>query len=260
MTEQEKQEQTAERRRRRAAAPRATAASSAEARRAARRAGRRARRPADRRRRCRSDVPGTPVVSRRRVLQIGFWASLGACVAGIGACGLDLIYPRTSPASAAPSPPATSPYPAGQKTQIPEGRFWLVNLTAEQGGPGLLALWWKCPHLGCTVPWRPTFVWPDPTTGAPKQGWFRCPCHGSTYTDAGVRVFGPAPRSMDTMAITVDRRRRSHCQHRQRHQRRAGQPGPRSAHLAATQQKERKEADEHRQADQCHGGRPLPAR
>jgi cytochrome b6-f complex iron-sulfur subunit len=54
------------------------------------------------------------------------------------------------------------------------------------------------------VPWRPTFVFPDPLTGAPKQGWFRCPCHGSTYTDAGVRVFGPAPRSMDTMEISVD--------------------------------------------------------
>ena len=33
-----------------------------------------------------------------------------------------------------------------QQTQVPEGRFWIVNLTAEQGGPGYLALWWKCPH------------------------------------------------------------------------------------------------------------------
>jgi cytochrome b6-f complex iron-sulfur subunit len=54
------------------------------------------------------------------------------------------------------------------------------------------------------VPWKPTFVWPDPATGAPRQGWFRCPCHGSTYTDAGIRVFGPAPRSLDTMALTVE--------------------------------------------------------
>ena len=35
-------------------------------------------------------------------------------------------------------------------------------------------------------------------------GWFRCPCHGSTYSRAGIRVFGPAPRPMDTMAITVN--------------------------------------------------------
>ena len=149
-------------------------------------------------------VPGSPVVSRRRVLQVGFWTSIGAMLAGAGACGLEIIYPPTVtgfggtvsvPASAVPAP--------GQKVQIASGRFWLVNLSEEQGGPGLLALWWRCPHLGCTVPWRPTFNWPDPSTGALKAGWFRCPCHGSTYTDAGVRVFGPAPRSMDTMAISV---------------------------------------------------------
>ncbi len=148
--------------------------------------------------------PGSPIVSRRRMLQVSFWAGIGAMVAGMAACGLHIIYPSkvtgfggtvSVPAAAVPGP--------GEKVQIGEGRFWLVNLTAEQGGPGLLALWWKCPHLGCTVPWEPTFVWPDPATGALKPGWFRCPCHGSTYTDAGVRVFGPAPRSMDTMEITV---------------------------------------------------------
>jgi len=149
-------------------------------------------------------VPGTPVVSRRRVLQTSFWTGIGAVLAGMGACGLDIIYPSkvagfggkvSVPKSQIPSP--------GQKVQIAAGRFWLVSLTAEQGGPGLLALWWRCPHLGCTVPWRPSFSWPDPASGQIKLGWFRCPCHGSTYTDAGVRVFGPAPRSMDTMAISV---------------------------------------------------------
>ena len=148
--------------------------------------------------------PGTPIVSRRRMLLTGFWASMGAMAAGIGACSLDLIYPtKVTGFGGQVNVPAAAVPPPGQKVQIPEGRFWLVNLTAEQGGPGLLALWWKCPHLGCTVPWVPAFIWPDPATGALKQGWFRCPCHGSTYTDAGIRVYGPAPRSLDTMAITV---------------------------------------------------------
>lgn len=149
-------------------------------------------------------VPGTPIVSRRRVLQIGFWSSLGAIIAGAGGCSLVLIYPSTVTGFGGKiSVPASAVPAVGQKERFPVGRFWIVNLSEEQGGPGLLALWWKCPHLGCTVPWRPTFVWPDPTTGAAKQGWFRCPCHGSTYTDAGVRVFGPAPRSMDTMELEV---------------------------------------------------------
>ncbi|MEJ5220949.1 MAG: cytochrome P450 [Tepidiforma sp.] len=68
---------------------------------------------------------------------------------------------------------------------------------------GLLALYWKCPHLGCTVPWNPAF------NGAQVNfpgiiGWFRCPCHGSTYSKAGIRVYGPAPRPMDTMRLTVN--------------------------------------------------------
>jgi cytochrome b6-f complex iron-sulfur subunit len=92
--------------------------------------------------------------------------------------------------------------PGGEPKHNNEGRFWMVHITPQKGGEGqyqgLLALWHKCPHLGCTVPWRADFAFQGTT------GWFRCPCHGSTYTYAGVRVFGPAPRSMDTMEITVD--------------------------------------------------------
>ena len=152
----------------------------------------------------RHHVPGQPRVSRRAVLRIGFWTSLGAAISGATASGVSLLYPRrVSGFGGRVVVNAENIPPPGGKVQVPEGRFWLVNLTEEQGGPGLLALWWKCTHLGCTVPWRPTFVWPDPASGALKQGWFRCPCHGSTYTDAGIRVYGPAPRPLDTMELTV---------------------------------------------------------
>ena len=149
--------------------------------------------------------PRQPLVSRRTILQIGFWSSIGAVVAGLAGCGVDLLYPRgvTGFGGRVNVVPGEVPAP-GEKVKIARGRFWLVHLTEEQGGPGLLALWWKCPHLGCTVPWRETFTFADPATGTDEQGWFRCPCHGSTYTEAGVRVFGPAPRSMDTMELTVD--------------------------------------------------------
>jgi cytochrome b6-f complex iron-sulfur subunit len=120
---------------------------------------------------------------------------------------VDLLYPRgISGFGSVVSAGSVDQFAPGTKTPITKGKFWLVNLTEEQakesdpvnGKAGFLALWWKCPHLGCTVPWRPTFSFPD------KQGWFRCPCHGSTYDDAGQRVFGPAPRSMDRMQITID--------------------------------------------------------
>ena len=144
-------------------------------------------------------------VSRRGILRLTFWAGLGAGLAAIAGSTIDFLYPRgITGFGGVVNAGTVDQFPPGTKTQNPEGKFWLVNLTAEQGGPGFLALWWKCPHLGCTVPWRETFAFPDPATGADKRGWFRCPCHGSTYNDAGVRVFGPAPRSMDRMAITID--------------------------------------------------------
>ena len=101
--------------------------------------------------------------------------------------------------------------PAGaDPARISEGKFWLSHLLGAQGDVlqvgstgGLLALYWKCPHLGCTVPWNAGF-----DGGAVNfpgiVGWFRCPCHGSTYSRAGVRVFGPAPRPMDTMLLSVN--------------------------------------------------------
>lgn len=67
------------------------------------------------------------------------------------------------------------------------GKFYLMN-TEE----GLLALYWKCPHLGCVVPW------------AEAEDQFHCPCHSSLYNRYGEVTGGPAPRPMDLMAIEFD--------------------------------------------------------
>jgi cytochrome b6-f complex iron-sulfur subunit len=68
-----------------------------------------------------------------------------------------------------------------------EGRFWLIN-----NDDGALALYWKCVHLGCTVPWNSS------------EGDFHCPCHGSVYDRHGNHIAGPAPRALDSMEIEVD--------------------------------------------------------
>ena len=54
------------------------------------------------------------------------------------------------------------------------------------------------------MPFEPKFRFTPPGAGEETAGWFRCPCHQSTYNDAGVRVYGPAPRSMDRMAVTIE--------------------------------------------------------
>ena len=56
---------------------------------------------------------------------------------------------------------------------------------------GVVALYQKCPHLGCRVP------------ECKSSQWFECPCHGSQYNRVGEKKAGPAPRGMDQFAITV---------------------------------------------------------
>ena len=147
--------------------------------------------------------PG-PIVHRRTLLVGGFWVAMAGLLAAIaGGLGLDFLWPKKiiGFGTAVNVGAVNVPKAGADPVRVVEGRFWLVNIpagTAESPG-GLLALYQKCPHLGCTVPWRPDFVF-----GGVK-GWFRCPCHGSTYTkEGGVLVAGPAPHSMDTMAITVN--------------------------------------------------------
>lgn len=147
----------------------------------------------------------TKQISRRSLVQITFWTGLGAGLLAVAGSIVDFLYPRGIVGFGGVVTAGTvDQFPPGSKTQVPAGKFWIVNLTAEQGGPGFLALWWSCPHLGCTVPWREGFAFVDPASGQTTQGWFRCPCHGSTYNHAGVRVFGPAPRSLDRMEVTID--------------------------------------------------------
>ncbi len=96
----------------------------------------------------------------------------------------------------------------------PEGRMWitaypngavekaratysspeLAGMTAGVDGgfdAGIIALYQKCPHLGCRVP------------NCVSSQWFECPCHGSQYNQVGEKRGGPAPRGMDRFAMSV---------------------------------------------------------
>ncbi|HET6379925.1 MAG TPA: Rieske 2Fe-2S domain-containing protein [candidate division Zixibacteria bacterium] len=57
----------------------------------------------------------------------------------------------------------------------------------------VLALYRKCPHLGCQVPQL-----------CDQSQWFECLCHGSKYTVLGEKRDGPAPRGMDRFAVEVE--------------------------------------------------------
>ncbi len=71
----------------------------------------------------------------------------------------------------------------------------LVNGTGESfADPGteVLALYRKCPHLGCQIPQL-----------CDKSFWFECLCHGSKYNIIGEKRAGPAPRGMDRFPVEI---------------------------------------------------------
>jgi len=86
-----------------------------------------------------------------------------------------------------------------------KARLFVVNVPAakarvdgtgeEFADPGdeILALYRKCPHLGCNVPQL-----------CDRSMWFECLCHGSKYTVLGEKRAGPAPRGMDRFAHRVE--------------------------------------------------------
>jgi cytochrome b6-f complex iron-sulfur subunit len=154
-----------------------------------------------------------PQVSRRKVIIIGFWSAMGAMLLGIVATIINSLYPRNVTGFGGTVYVGTVDQltsAPNQKLHNLDAKAWLVLLTGDKvkHNPGaqegsIIALYHKCVHLGCTVPWRPDFSREDPRNNETYAGWFLCPCHGSTYSDAGVRVFGPAPRSLDTFDLSI---------------------------------------------------------
>lgn len=59
----------------------------------------------------------------------------------------------------------------------------------DADGTYWIALYQRCVHLGCTVPYRDDCF------------SFKCPCHGSHYNTDGEYLDGPAPRSLDRFAF-----------------------------------------------------------
>jgi cytochrome b6-f complex iron-sulfur subunit len=137
--------------------------------------------------------------SRRLVLR---WLGWGAILAALGqqAVGfLSFFWPKKVGAfgSTLNAGPVTD-LAIGDVKVMREGKFYLTHVPE-----GFLALWWKCPHLGCTVPWKPDDPVMDGDTGFADKGRFNCPCHGSIYNRYGQIVAGPAPRPMDRFEVSI---------------------------------------------------------
>ncbi len=155
-----------------------------------------------------------PAVERRTFLR---YSLFGATATGLGVFGvgaLGFLWPRLGGGF---GDKITVPVPAleladqidAEKApfEFPAGRLYVVRWDPRVGGAeaaygedhailedgrGLMALFQKCVHLGCRVPWCQT------------SQWFECPCHGSKYNKWGEWVGGPAPRGLDRFPSVIE--------------------------------------------------------
>jgi cytochrome b6-f complex iron-sulfur subunit len=167
-----------------------------------------------------ADAVDDAEVSRRRFFNVVGWGSFAAGM-GLTTAGTGLFfYPRVlyEPPLAFPMKKPAE-YSPNSVTVDDLNGIYLVREANR-----FYAIQSVCTHLGCT----PRFFGDEQLMGeAAKDFWtgedlgqvsgvFKCPCHGSkfyglarnTQGRAGVNFYGPAPRPMDRVAIslTVDGR------------------------------------------------------
>lgn len=126
-------------------------------------------------------------LDRRGFLGLAFAGSLAALAGGwLGALLKFLHPPKREGFGGRVYAGLLEEFPPDSVNRILAGRFYLSHTP-----DGLLAIYQKCTHLGCSVPWAET------------EQQFHCPCHGSLFTPTGEVAGGPAPRPLDIFPVEV---------------------------------------------------------
>ncbi|HEY1330743.1 MAG TPA: Rieske 2Fe-2S domain-containing protein [Actinomycetota bacterium] len=149
-------------------------------------------------------APGHPV-SRRDLFRGGLMGSLLLFAAQFGGASIAFLWPNLKgqfgSVVAAGTLSDINSFVTSQKQPFYNGagRFYIVPYsgsgahTVYEGlvQQGLMALYQRCVHLGCRVPF------------CQASQWFECPCHGSKYNEAGEYQLGPAPRGLDRFKLAI---------------------------------------------------------
>jgi cytochrome b6-f complex iron-sulfur subunit len=153
-------------------------------------------------------------ISRRQFFNRGILVTMAVSLGAFGAAAISFLYAKSAggfggKVDAGISLTDVIAYNNTNKQPyyVPEARTYLVPFPKDaipkakkvpQYQPvlagmeeGIIALYQKCVHLGCKVPWCQT------------SQWFECPCHGSKYSRVGEKRGGPAPRGLDRFVVTV---------------------------------------------------------
>jgi cytochrome b6-f complex iron-sulfur subunit len=129
-------------------------------------------------------------ISRRDVIGVAWAVAVVGLFGQAGAALLNFFRPPTTPGGFGGEVVAgvLEEFEPGTVSHVQKGRFYIVR--REDGG--VLTLWQRCPHLGCTVPWRE------------GENQFNCPCHSSFFNREGEVTGGPAPRPMDMFPVSLE--------------------------------------------------------
>jgi cytochrome b6-f complex iron-sulfur subunit len=160
------------------------------------------------------EIPSAPVgeMSRRSFLRRILWVGTGILTIEFLAGTVNFLWPnvrsglggRFTLGSAADIASAQPDWTSGQPFAFGKARVFFINVPAAKAlvggsgesvadpGPEVLALYRKCPHLGCNIP-----------PLCEQSHWFECLCHGSKYTILGEKRAGPAPRGLDSFEVTL---------------------------------------------------------
>jgi cytochrome b6-f complex iron-sulfur subunit len=150
-------------------------------------------------------------LTRRQFFNRGILTGLGIFAAGMGAAMLGFLWPSSAGGFGAEIDVGSEDdakaefdkklpyYNAGARTYIvpypkddvSKAKAVYDPLIVKGMEQGYAALYQKCVHLGCRVPWCET------------SQWFECPCHGSKYNRVGEKKGGPAPRGLDRFPLEV---------------------------------------------------------
>jgi cytochrome b6-f complex iron-sulfur subunit len=152
-------------------------------------------------------------VARRQFLNRGIGAMVGVAASGfvgsvlafvwpvaragfggrVDAGAIDVIRAKISESRAPYYVPAARSYVVMYPPEaLLRARAVYPDSVVRGMSEGVVALFQRCPHLGCRVPW------------CGSSQWFECPCHGSKYNRVGEKRDGPAPRGMDRFAIAIE--------------------------------------------------------
>lgn len=146
---------------------------------------------------------------RRRLLNRAMLGSLGVFAAAFGTGSIAFLWPEVKRGPGAK-------IVAGKRDRIldeidregrpyynAEGKFYIVRYEGrsplyymELGvlAGDVMAIFQKCSHLGCRVPY------------CSSSGWFECPCHDARFNAAGEVMNGPAPAGLWHFPIEINER------------------------------------------------------